>query len=77
MGHGHDEVMLFFSPAGLVVIAPLPMGIYRIVATLDNAPEYPRITDVQELLATRGPIHGVAKVFRKCSGVRASACTTV
>ena len=61
-GHGRDEVMIFFSPAGLVVVAPLPSGAYRIVATLDNAPEYPSMADVQALLDTRGPTHGAAKV---------------
>ncbi len=60
--HGHDEVMLFFSPAGLVVVAPLPSGAYRIVATLDNAPEHPGIADLQTLLDTRGPTHGVDKI---------------
>ncbi len=50
-----DEVMLFFSPDGLVVVAPLPGGQYRIVATLDDAPARPGITDVQHLLDTRGP----------------------
>ncbi len=50
-----DEVMLFFSPEGLVVVAPLPGGRYRIVATMDNAPEHPSIMDVQHLLDTRGP----------------------
>jgi 2-polyprenyl-6-methoxyphenol hydroxylase-like FAD-dependent oxidoreductase len=59
---GRDEVMLFFSPAGLVVVAPLPNGTYRIVATLDDAPEQPGIADVQALLDTRGPTGGVAKV---------------
>lgn len=55
-GHGRKEVMLFFSPAGLVVVAPLPApGRYRIVATLDNAPEQPGIADVQALLDARGP----------------------
>lgn len=42
-----EEVRLFFSPDGLVVIAPLPGGLHRIVATLDSAPEqagrYPTI----------------------------------
>jgi 2-polyprenyl-6-methoxyphenol hydroxylase-like FAD-dependent oxidoreductase len=50
-----DEVALFFSPAGLVVVAPLPGGAHRIVATLDEAPEQPGIADVQALLDTRGP----------------------
>lgn len=50
-----DEVSLFFSPAGLVVVAPLPGGSYRIVATLDGAPETPEIADIQRLLDARGP----------------------
>ncbi len=61
-GQGRDEVMLFFSPAGLVVVAPLPTGAYRIVATLDNAPEDPGIADVQTLLDARGPTQGGGKV---------------
>ena len=62
--HGREEVMLFFSPAGLLVVAPLPAGTYRIVATLDNAPEQAGVADVQALLDTRGPTHGVARVSR-------------
>jgi 2-polyprenyl-6-methoxyphenol hydroxylase-like FAD-dependent oxidoreductase len=53
--HGRDEVMLFFSPAGLVVVAPLPSGHFRIVATLESAPEHPSVADVQALIDTRGP----------------------
>ncbi|HEY7568726.1 MAG TPA: FAD-dependent monooxygenase [Gemmatimonadaceae bacterium] len=63
-GPGRDEVMLFFSPAGLVVVAPLPSGAYRIVATLDNAPENPGIADMQALLDARGPTHGGGNVSR-------------
>jgi 2-polyprenyl-6-methoxyphenol hydroxylase-like FAD-dependent oxidoreductase len=48
-----DEVSLFFSPAGLMVVAPLPEQRYRIVATLDEAPERPDIADVQSLLDAR------------------------
>jgi len=62
--HGRDEVMLFFSPAGLVVVAPLPSGSYRIVATLDHAPEQPGMADIQALLDTRGPTYGASKVTR-------------
>ena len=51
-----DEVSLFFSPAGLVVVAPLPDGSYRIVATLDEAPERLAVADIQRLLDERGPI---------------------
>ncbi len=56
---GAGEVSLFFSPAGLVVVAPLPDGSYRIVATLDDAPEKPGIIDVQQLLDARGPTQPV------------------
>jgi 2-polyprenyl-6-methoxyphenol hydroxylase-like FAD-dependent oxidoreductase len=57
-----DEVMLFLSPDGLVVVAPLPGGRHRIVATMDDAPEHPDIADVQRLLDTRGPVAGAARV---------------
>jgi len=50
-----DEVILYFSPAGMVVVAPLPDGVHRIVATVDDAPEQPDIAFVQALLDTRGP----------------------
>ncbi|MEV0453572.1 FAD-dependent oxidoreductase [Catellatospora methionotrophica] len=55
-GAVHDaEVILYFSPAGMVVVAPLPGGTHRIVATVDNAPEHPGVAFVQHLLDTRGP----------------------
>jgi 2-polyprenyl-6-methoxyphenol hydroxylase-like FAD-dependent oxidoreductase len=50
-----DEVILYFSPAGLVVVAPLPNGIHRIVATVDSAPENPTADYAQALLDARGP----------------------
>ncbi|KUH83016.1 MULTISPECIES: FAD-dependent oxidoreductase [unclassified Mycobacterium] len=50
-----DEVILYFSPAGLVVVAPLPDGMYRIVATVDDAPQHPNMAFVQRLLDERGP----------------------
>lgn len=50
-----DEVALFFSPEGLVVLAPLPGGRYRVVATVDQAPEKPDVALVQRLLDARGP----------------------
>jgi 2-polyprenyl-6-methoxyphenol hydroxylase-like FAD-dependent oxidoreductase len=54
-GEVPGEVILFFSPAGMVVVAPLPGGIHRIVATLDPAPAHPTVADVQEILDARGP----------------------
>ena len=50
-----DEVILYFSPAGLVVVAPLPDGMYRIVATVEKAPADPDVAFVQRLLDDRGP----------------------
>jgi 2-polyprenyl-6-methoxyphenol hydroxylase-like FAD-dependent oxidoreductase len=52
---GRDEVSLFFSPAGMMVVAPLPNGTFRIVATLDDAPERPDARDVQAIVDARGP----------------------
>jgi len=50
-----DEVSLFFSPEGLVVVAPLPQDRYRIVATADDAPEHPSVAYMQALVDARGP----------------------
>jgi 2-polyprenyl-6-methoxyphenol hydroxylase-like FAD-dependent oxidoreductase len=49
-----NEVILYLSPAGLAVVAPLPGGLHRIVATADAAPESPDIAYVQALLDVRG-----------------------
>ncbi|MBA3678224.1 MAG: FAD-dependent monooxygenase [Sphingosinicella sp.] len=59
---GATEVSLFFAPAGLVVLAPLPDGSFRIVATLEDAPELPAAGDIQKLLDTRGPSSGGCRV---------------
>ena len=50
-----DEVTLFYSPKGLVVVAPLPDDHFRIVATMDEAPETPSAAFMQAILDTRGP----------------------
>ena len=60
---GRSEVSLFFSPAGLVVVAPLPDGSYRVVATMENAPETPSVADIQALIDARGPKSGRARVL--------------
>ena len=52
---GRDEVSLTLSPAGLTVVAPLPGGHFRIVATVDDAPETPDLAFVQRLLDERAP----------------------
>lgn len=61
-GLGRDEVMLFFSPDGPLVVAPLPNGRFRLVATLDKAPEKPGVAEMQALLGARGPKHSAAIV---------------
>jgi 2-polyprenyl-6-methoxyphenol hydroxylase-like FAD-dependent oxidoreductase len=65
-----DQVMLFFSPAGLMVVAPLPHGRHRIVATMENAPEHPTVADIQALIDARGPQDGVARVQEIVWGTR-------
>ncbi|MCO5967288.1 FAD-dependent oxidoreductase [Actinoallomurus soli] len=57
-----DEVQLFFSPDGLVVVAPQPEGRHRVVATVDDAPEHPDVADVRGLLAACGPRSAPARV---------------
>lgn len=54
-GVPRDEVILYFSPAGMVVVAPLPDGAHRIVATVAGAPQHPDIGYLQALLDARGP----------------------
>lgn len=58
---GREEVSLLFAPAGLVVVAPLPNGWFRIVATLEDAPETLELSNVQAILDARGP-HAPARV---------------
>jgi 2-polyprenyl-6-methoxyphenol hydroxylase-like FAD-dependent oxidoreductase len=60
---GKSEVSLFFSPAGLVVVAPLPDGSYRVVATMDDAPEQLSKTNIQAVLDERGPEASKATVL--------------
>ncbi|MGW0391924.1 FAD-dependent oxidoreductase [Streptomyces sp. NPDC003042] len=52
---GPGEVSLTFSAAGLTVVAPLPGGHYRVVATVDEAPAEPDMAFVQGLLDARAP----------------------
>jgi 2-polyprenyl-6-methoxyphenol hydroxylase-like FAD-dependent oxidoreductase len=52
---GPDEVSLTLGEAGLTVVAPLPNGHYRVVATVADAPETPGMGFVQALLDDRAP----------------------
>lgn len=53
-----DEVTLYFSPAGMVVVAPLPGERYRIVAAHRHVEGTPDRASIQRLLDTRGPEAG-------------------
>lgn len=66
----HDEVVLYFSPVGMVVVAPLPAGVHRIVAVVDEAPERPDAAFVQALLDARGPQRQRATVQQVLWGSR-------
>jgi 2-polyprenyl-6-methoxyphenol hydroxylase-like FAD-dependent oxidoreductase len=57
-----EEVNLFFSEQGLVVVAPLPGNHFRIVATVDRAPENPSLADFQKILDERGPTTSPASI---------------
>ncbi|WP_061295287.1 FAD-dependent monooxygenase [Herbidospora cretacea] len=69
-GVPQDEVVLYFSPAGVLVVAPLPGGSYRIVATVPEAPRVPDVAFVQRLLDDRGPEAGRAVVREVVWGSR-------
>ncbi|OBG90431.1 pentachlorophenol monooxygenase [Mycobacterium sp. E3251] len=49
-----NEVILFYGQDGLTVLAPLPGGIFRVVAPTGDAPQLPSAQFVQALLDTRG-----------------------
>jgi len=59
---GDNEAMLFLSAAGLLVMAPLTTGKYRIAATLENAPAQMGIADVQALIDSRGPTGALSRI---------------
>jgi 2-polyprenyl-6-methoxyphenol hydroxylase-like FAD-dependent oxidoreductase len=50
-----DEVILFWAKAGLTVVAPLPGGIFRVVAPVADPPDQPSAQFVQQILDSRGP----------------------
>ena len=52
---GRENLDLFFSREGLLLIVPLPHDRYRIIATVPEAPSAPSLEDVQQILDARGP----------------------
>ncbi|GGR57494.1 2-polyprenyl-6-methoxyphenol hydroxylase-like FAD-dependent oxidoreductase [Nocardioides luteus] len=66
----HDEVILYFSPEGTLVSAPLPDGSFRFVAPVEDAPADPDISYVQGLVDRRGGTKGPVKVTEVVWGSR-------
>jgi 2-polyprenyl-6-methoxyphenol hydroxylase-like FAD-dependent oxidoreductase len=65
-----DEVLLFFSSPGMLVVAPLPDGSFRLVAEVDDAPREPDVPYAQQLLDTRGPRRATVRVTEVIWGSR-------
>jgi 2-polyprenyl-6-methoxyphenol hydroxylase-like FAD-dependent oxidoreductase len=53
-----DEVTLFFSGEGTLVVAPMSGERFRVVAQKPGAPAQPTIADVQAVIDGRGPGNG-------------------
>jgi 2-polyprenyl-6-methoxyphenol hydroxylase-like FAD-dependent oxidoreductase len=65
-----DEVLLFFSAPGMLVVAPLPDGSFRFVAEVDDAPEHPDVAYAQQLIDIRGPRRTAVRVTEVIWGSR-------
>jgi 2-polyprenyl-6-methoxyphenol hydroxylase-like FAD-dependent oxidoreductase len=65
-----DELVVYFSPAGHLVVLPLPGGIHRIVGHVAKAPEHPDAAFLQELIDARGPSAGRAVIHNIVWGSR-------
>jgi 2-polyprenyl-6-methoxyphenol hydroxylase-like FAD-dependent oxidoreductase len=65
-----DQVLLFFSRPGMLVVAPLPDGSFRLVAEVEDAPQQPDVAYAQRLLDTRGPRRGSVRVTEVIWGSR-------
>ena len=50
-----DEVTLFFSETGMLVVAPMSRDRFRVVAQQADAPSAPTLQDVQRVSDARGP----------------------
>jgi len=55
---GRDEVTLFLSHGGMMLVAPLPPDRFRIVAVVEKAPEHPQLDYTQSIVDHRGPTQG-------------------
>jgi 2-polyprenyl-6-methoxyphenol hydroxylase-like FAD-dependent oxidoreductase len=59
-----EEVTLFYSDQGLMVVAPLPDNHFRIVATVQQAALEPSVADFESILYERGPKNGTISIRR-------------
>jgi 2-polyprenyl-6-methoxyphenol hydroxylase-like FAD-dependent oxidoreductase len=59
-----DEVTLFYSEKGLVVVAPLPDDHFRIVASVQQAASEPSIADFESILDECGPVNNALTIRR-------------
>jgi len=59
-----QEVSLFFSDKGLIVVAPLPGDQFRIVATMKEALPEVSIIDLQHIFEERGPENAAIAIHR-------------
>src|SRR5262249_290293 len=67
---GRDEVDLFYSGEGLMVVAPLPDNRFRMVATVHNASAEPAVEDFESILRERGPEDGGVSIRRMVGSSR-------
>ncbi|ADB29172.1 monooxygenase FAD-binding protein [Kribbella flavida DSM 17836] len=65
-----DQVRLYLATEGVLVVAPLPDGSFRLVAEVGEAPEHVDARYAQELLDTRGPRRGGTRVTEVIWGSR-------
>jgi 2-polyprenyl-6-methoxyphenol hydroxylase-like FAD-dependent oxidoreductase len=65
-----DQVILFYAKDGLNVLAPLPDGVFRVVAPTPDAPPEPSAAFVQSLLDTRAFGPGQTQVTELLWGTR-------
>lgn len=70
---GPGEVSLTFGTDGLTVVAPLPGGHYRVVATVDDAPPTPTSPSSSGCSTSAPPARPRSRALR---GPHGSGCTT-
>jgi 2-polyprenyl-6-methoxyphenol hydroxylase-like FAD-dependent oxidoreductase len=59
-----EEVSLFYAEQGLLLVAPLPGNLFRIVAMVEQASPQPSVADFESILAERGPENAPISIRR-------------